>query len=467
MEASKWASAPAEDPPVSILIALHSTRTDTIKKSTFTLNPAAAEYSFTPSLTPTPQQTFTPQSYPEEDEFASQTRAQDDLDLFDDDFEPIPEPTPQQSIPSAPRADRGVGRGGRGRGRGRGGLQESAHAARPTTYTDVRLEASNTEEASPDDNNNDNNTTVPADVTPPTTEEPTRPRVEAVRGDRSKTGGLKKAKLTEAELSERMAVMKLKNATRTADYERAAADEASFREREVQAQVKRAEEFRNRQQMDKEREKNAQRKLKAMGGREWDTEKTLEEERDSRRSQFRRGAYGGVASASRTPAETAGEGNAGAVEEWTGSVPPPLEGDSSAPPDLFASQYRERDGGRGRGGRGRFGYEGRGGSYEGRGGGGRGRGRGSGHEGNRGGGSSSNNSNRFNVTTEDFPALGAAAAASTQNTAWGATTSTSIPSQAKTTEVPAAAKPEWDKPSIRGDWADEMAQPDPDSTTKW
>jgi len=327
------------------------------------------------------------------------------------------------------------------------------------------------EETSP---TNPTSTTDDTNPPPPTTDEPTptRPRIEAVRGDRSKTGGLKKAKLTEEELTERMAVMKLKNATRTADYERAAADEASFREREIQAQVKRAEEFRNRQQMDKEREKNAARKLMAMGGREWDTEKSMEEERDGRRSQFRRGAFGGVvvSSGSRTPVAGSedvapGWGESTDAVGWTGSIPPPSEaGESSTRPDLFEDrqrdEYRGGGGGRGRGGRGRGGYEGRGGGYEGLGGRGRGRGRGSG----------ANTPNRFNATTEDFPALGSAATKNTNtgSSAWGASTSTSTTTITTQTKATEATKPEWDKPTPSGDWADEMAQPvEGNSTQKW
>lgn len=286
--------------------------------------------------------------------------------------------------------------------------------------------------------------------------------------------------MSEEELSKRLALMKVKNAERTADYERAAADEASFREREVQAQEKRREEFRNRQQMNNEREKNAARKLKAMGGREWDTEKSMEEERDARRSQFRRGAYGGVVSGSRTPAEQEeeqGETSAG----WTGNVPAPLQQDeSSTPVELFTPEIRERDdyrgGGRGRGGRGR------GGGYEGGRGGGGGRGgsrgrdagyQGRGRDGQRGGrGSGSTNPDRFNASAEDFPALGGSATAQTTSSssggAWGASASASAsaPAARTTTQTPKAAeKPEWDKPS--SDWADEMAQPSANANVKW
>ncbi|KAI9826563.1 MAG: hypothetical protein M1832_006159 [Thelocarpon impressellum] len=102
-------------------------------------------------------------------------------------------------------------------------------------------------------------------------------RPGAVRGDRSKTGGVKKPKLTEDELSTRLASIKLKNAAREEAHRRAEADEASFRQREKQEQAKRAEERQNRQVMEGERERNRLRKLKAVGGLEWDSEKQEED----------------------------------------------------------------------------------------------------------------------------------------------------------------------------------------------
>lgn len=104
------------------------------------------------------------------------------------------------------------------------------------------------------------------------------------------------AKLTEDELSQRMAAAKLNSAKRSAAHARAEADEALFQEREKIAQEKRRMEGQNRRVMDGEREKNRMRKLNAQTGREWDKEKNDEDFKDTRlgRGNFRRGAYGGV-----------------------------------------------------------------------------------------------------------------------------------------------------------------------------
>lgn len=98
-----------------------------------------------------------------------------------------------------------------------------------------------------------------------------------MRGDRRATGGVKKPKLTEDELAEKMARIQIRNAELSAAHDRAEADAASFAHRETQAKQqsaqKQKEERRDRQQMIGEREKNRMRKLKAMEGREWDAEK--------------------------------------------------------------------------------------------------------------------------------------------------------------------------------------------------
>lgn len=219
-----------------------------------------------------------------------------------------------------------------------------------------------------------------------------------------------------------MEAMALKSAARAAEHERAIADEASFREREVQAAEKRREEVRNRVQMDKERERNAARKLKAMAGREWEVGKVVEEGAGrGRGGGLRRGAFGDV----------------------VGGVGESRTGEDSA---VEGYEYPE---GRGRGGRGR----GRGGSYDGRGrGGASGRGRVQQHS----------NPTSFNATSEDFPALGPTTSAQPIPAAPATTTTT--------TQNPAdqnkTAQSEWAKPSS-SDWADEMAQPVEASDVKW
>lgn len=188
------------------------------------------------------------------DEFA-QTRPPDDL--FSDEFEPITDPVieepiaPIQSIPSGPRHKKGTPRNG---------------AARQVPNMPA---------------NGDH--TTPAEA----------PRPESVRGDRSKTGGIKKTKLTENELSQRMEAVRLKNQSLEAAHARAEADEASFQAREAEDIQKRKLERQNRQQMMGEREKNRQRKINQLGGREWDADKADEQDA-GRGSQYRRGAHGGI-----------------------------------------------------------------------------------------------------------------------------------------------------------------------------
>lgn len=102
-------------------------------------------------------------------------------------------------------------------------------------------------------------------------------------------------KLTEDELSARIAAAKLHAAKIAAAHARAEADQASFQEREKVAEEKRRQEFQNRRAMDNERERNRLRKLGAQTGREWDSTKR-EEDYNPRGggSQYRRGMHGGV-----------------------------------------------------------------------------------------------------------------------------------------------------------------------------
>jgi hypothetical protein len=101
------------------------------------------------------------------------------------------------------------------------------------------------------------------------------------------------AKLTDEELGAKLEAMKLKNAALTAAHERSQADEELFNAREALAAQRRKEDRVNRQQMMGERERNRQRKLQAVGGREWDAEKKEDDFREDRR-KARRGAFGGV-----------------------------------------------------------------------------------------------------------------------------------------------------------------------------
>ena len=123
--------------------------------------------------------------------------------------------------------------------------------------------------------------TTPPENAPIGPKKDSLPSNSSVRGDRQATGGIRKPKLTEDELAEKLAAIQIKNATLTAAHARAEADAASFAEREQQAKhvaaQKQKEERRDRQQMMGERERNRMRKLKAMEGREWDAEKKDED----------------------------------------------------------------------------------------------------------------------------------------------------------------------------------------------
>lgn len=214
-------------------------------------------------------------------------RLRSDDDLFSDDFTPAAQPVVEQSAPEpshdeppfeAPRA-----RGGRGRGRAHGPrdtrdgqtrTDTQAHAgaasrgrgavaARGSRNTDIRTQSQ------PQTSRNQAPENAPAG--------PRKDIAQPVRGDRLVAGGIRKPKLTEEELAEKMARIQIKNVSLTAAHARAEADAASFAEREQQAKTladqRRKEERRDRQQMMGEREKNRLRKLKAMTGREWDAEK--------------------------------------------------------------------------------------------------------------------------------------------------------------------------------------------------
>ncbi|KAF4262867.1 hypothetical protein KXV95_008907 [Aspergillus fumigatus] len=259
------------------------------------------------------------------DEFA-QTRGGDDL--FDDEIIPVSADeqvqaevqTPEENVADTksqepPRIDtpprsRGADRrGGRGRGRGRGG-RGSHHSGRGRAEGGPR--GRSTDNAAEREDNKVENAArdtpaegseqsakedeTKADAKPAAAANGTEAqRVPAVRGDRSATGGVKKPKLTEEELTRRIAAAKENAAKKAAAYARAEADQASFLEREKIAEEKRLQERQNRRAMDSERERNRLRKLEALGGREWDATKR-EEDYNPRggRGQFRRGMHGGV-----------------------------------------------------------------------------------------------------------------------------------------------------------------------------
>ncbi|KAF2192849.1 hypothetical protein K469DRAFT_714860 [Zopfia rhizophila CBS 207.26] len=267
------------------------------------------------------------------DPFA-QTAGTDDL-FFDDDFTPVAEPvveanpldiapptepsTPQQPAPPrGPANDYREGRGG-GRGRVRGGRRGGRGGANNESRDKeaVRDKEEDATAGDADDATSENATTS-EDTKPKELKTP-----QAVRGDRSATGGAKRERLTEEELNARIASIKSKNSALTAAHARAEADLANFEAREARAAQQNVErkklaaekqkaERQNRQQMMGEREKNRQRKLDALKGREWDNEKEegFSGTGDERRRGAARGAYGGVAPSSRPEAAALGEDNA-------------------------------------------------------------------------------------------------------------------------------------------------------------
>jgi hypothetical protein len=230
----------------------------------------------------------------------SQSRGDDDL--FDDEI--VPFEAPQQAIPRAQvrptatqppvatanaRRGKDSSRGSRGSGRGapqnttnrKNDLAGSKWASQPTPAA-APQEGSMSPQEPPDKPVEEPETPAVDDAAseapqPDTTATQTPSRPSAVRGDRTGTGGIKKPKLTEDELTAKLLAAKERSQNLSAAHARAQADAASFEERERVAQHKRAKEKVERRAMDNERQKNAARKAAAMGGREWDLEKNAED----------------------------------------------------------------------------------------------------------------------------------------------------------------------------------------------
>lgn len=138
----------------------------------------------------------------------------------------------------------------------------------------------------------------------------------SVRGDRTLTGGNKRTRMTDEQLNAKLASMRSKNEALQSAHARAEADQANFEAREAQLKQQELERKRiaaekqkadrqNRQQMMGEREKNRQRKLNALQGREWDFQKEdgFDGTGEERRRGATRGAHGGMAT-SRYATET-------------------------------------------------------------------------------------------------------------------------------------------------------------------
>ena len=220
------------------------------------------------------------------DEFA-QTRGADDL--FDDDFTPTVEPTTQPRDAQAQLHQRG--------GRNvsiprRKGNRSTSNTTRPPLAPSESSAVPTQSSQSIQDpvSRSEEDIAAPSQQQPPS---PPQKQSAAVLGDRARTGGITKPKLTEDELSARLASARLNNAKRAEAHRLAEADEASFQQREAQASQKRKEEGAARRAMIAERERNRLRKLGQQAGREWDEGK--QEQEAGQGPQHRKGSYGGMA----------------------------------------------------------------------------------------------------------------------------------------------------------------------------
>jgi hypothetical protein len=394
------------------------------------------------------------------DEFA---QSREDDDLFADEFEPVSVPTfTVDETPAAPvieekpanvpsngtnpvhRNGRKEGqerrqRGGRGGGgAANNGLNASRYApkAEPTTSEAPAPESTQPTSASTSDpaiQPTANPAPAPQNATPNTTEppslpQPTNTRTPAVRGDRSATGGPAHKKLTEEELTLKLEKMAVLNAQKAERHRLSEADQAAFQHREKELAKERREravaEKRNERVMEMERAKNRERKMKAQGGREWDSEKVESDivDRKGRSSEYVRGGHGGV---------VRGRGGGLAGSRYA------TDGDEEAPATETQSSR----------GRGTFEI----------------RGRGRGGRGGRGG-----KTPNAVPTTEDFPSLPTPAKPPTLVKASDTYTETpaKVFTSAKATEssteaATTAAEQEQVKPPDKpaGDWAEEMATP--------
>ncbi|KAG9256734.1 uncharacterized protein F5Z01DRAFT_486129 [Emericellopsis atlantica] len=290
-----------------------------------------------------------------DDQFGGRT----DDDLFYDDFEPVESETviiseqpPVTPAPTRSPAPVPVSRPQKSPSKPVQGLSSSRFADSPEppeqTISPVDAPAEPAEAA-------------PPAASGPPSDAPTAPKKHQKGNGRNHknheyragSGANPRQKLTEDELSAKMQHMKLLNAEKERKFERASQDEKQHAEsyargmEEARKRRKEAEERRKRteetqRKLNDEREKNRERKLKAMGAKEggsWDEGK-VEQLEEERRRGFK-GANGGVRGTRR-----GGLGNSRFAEDDAPDV------------DRFLEE-RSRGRGRGRGGRGRGGRGGR------------------------------------------------------------------------------------------------------------
>ncbi|KAK6595002.1 hypothetical protein H4I96_10733 [Botrytis cinerea] len=263
------------------------------------------------------------------DEFA-QSRGDDDL--FADEFEPASEPTVieeapiqsvsklsptaeayvqsngAQSLPTGPsnsnhhnnnktQRERGADRRRGGRGRGgapNNGLKSSRYATQepePVAIQPQSVEPT-TEQLPVAAPSISPPLQSPTEAQPQTQQKP----IPSVRGDRSLTGGPSHKKLTEEELTAKLERMKIINAEKAESFRKSEKDREGYAAKEKEEKRKRKEEIERGKVMEGERMRNRERKLKAMGGREWDEGKDEKDFEDNkgRSSQYVRGGHGGV-----------------------------------------------------------------------------------------------------------------------------------------------------------------------------
>lgn len=285
-----------------------------------------------------------------EDQFGGRT----DDDLFYDDFEPVesgivvqetpkpaPEPIPSASSSSttpvqeqAPPAATPSGQAPQG------GLATSRYAEK--TLSDPRPAPH-----PPSESNK-----APANAPTAPKEKPQRQSGQNANAARLQSGANPRQKLTEEELAAKMEKMKVVSAEKTRKFQKAEKDqkdhaeayergmeEARKRRQEAEQRRKRGEE--NQRKLTDEREKNRERKLKAMGMKEggWDEGKEALAEKESGRGF--KGAHGGVRGFRRG-------GLTGSRFATDGEEPPDVD-------RFLDDRHHGRGRGRGRGNRGRGG----------------------------------------------------------------------------------------------------------------
>lgn len=204
-------------------------------------------------------------------------------DLFSDDFTPLAEPVVELAHPSPPKSQPTAP-----------SVNGSARR-RPSNNVPSTPRSLNTSRPLTKQNVNDLNSPTSSNGTASLSSPKAQTHAAAVRGDRSATGGVAKPKLTEEELIAKMEAIKKKNTAIEEAHARSKADEESFQASEAAAKVRQKQERVNRQAMLSERERNAQRKIQAQQGRDWDASKEESDVVDRPHRRPMRGAHGGIA----------------------------------------------------------------------------------------------------------------------------------------------------------------------------